>query len=1093
MLMLTLILGRAGTGKTRFAMDDFANRAGNDEKNLYYIVPEQYSHDAERQLLNSCLDALSLHGEVLSFSRLCSRVFAETGNPAHATLDKGGKVLFMNRAVDAVSNQLKMYGTAERKADFLEKLIQTAGEFKSACVSPEDLLEASQSASSPLREKLLDLSVIYGAYDGLLGEETADPDDRLEYLASAITKSTMFSSGHVYFDGFTDFTAQELEIVKKLIDMETDMTVCLTCDGVDGTEELFEPSRITAHRLLHAAAENGTESRIVEMTEQTSRGDAALIYMENNLFAGNARPYDGSCDSVELCSAPSPSLECEYAAARVLRLVRSGCRWRDIAVAVCDYPTYGRLAEDTFARYDIPVFIGQKAQITQKPPLALIDSALEIITGGWDCPSVFRYLKTGMTGISPDDCDELENYALLWDMKGTVWTRDEDWTLPTTGFEPDYGDDEEVRLERINEIRRRAAAPVIHLRKALAAARTYGGKVRALYAFLEEIGLPERIADKEAALQNSGDIQLADEYRQLWDIIVRALEQFYEVLGDSTGSNQEFVRLWKLLTSQYDITSIPVALDRVGLGEMSRQRRRNLKYLLVIGASDDVLPKTGGGGMLSDNERRDILEYGIRLPGGAEERLYREMNTIYSTLTLPSHKLIVSYHKSDGGEKRPSFIINRLSEMFDIPVKSDDAAEFRISSKRPCFELAASYKKHGTSRCAAAAAAYFSNDPVIRKRLEQIETTAANTRGKLSGDTAARLYGRELSMSASRVDKFYACGYQYFLQYGLSAKTRRPAGFDAPTAGTFMHYVLENVMREIKENGGFSDVSDDECCRLTEEYTGRYAQEVLQSFKDKSSRFIYLFNRLKKDAVTVALDMVGELRNSDFVPLDFELAFTDGGDIPPRKVESGGAHLKIKGFIDRLDGWEHGDKLYVRVVDYKTGKKKFSLSDVCHGMNMQMLIYLFALEKNGRGRYGKEIIPAGVLYAPARDELLSVSRNTSDDELEKKRAKKLQRSGLLLEHPAVLEAMEHGSDKKYLPVKTTQEGVCAGEALADEGRFKYLSEYIDDMLIKIAESVQGGHIEARPYFKSRDDTACLYCDYGSVCHFSERTAIHAGI
>jgi ATP-dependent helicase/nuclease subunit B len=435
--VLTLVLGRAGTGKTRYASEDFARRVENGETNLYYIVPEQYSHDAERQLLRTCSDALSLHGEVLSFSRLCSRVFAETGGPAAPVLDKGGRLLYLSRAFDAASDALTHFGGAERKVDFLERLADAVREFKSARVRPEDLERAAQGLDSPLREKLLDLSLIAGSYDALLGTDAADPDDRLNHLARVLTKSKMFCSGRVYFDGFSDFTAQEFQVVETLIAMRADLTVCLTCDGVGGREELFLPSRETALRLTRAAREAGVPVETVELTARPGVRAEELSYIEQNLFAGTAAFYGGQHGAVELRRAATPALECEYAAARVVELIRSGYRRRDIAVAVCDWASYGRLAEDIFTKYGVPVFIGQKTEITRRPPLAVIHCALGLVTGTWDCDGVFSYLRTGMAGLSPEETDELENYALLWDLRGAIWTREDDWTLPTTGYEPD--------------------------------------------------------------------------------------------------------------------------------------------------------------------------------------------------------------------------------------------------------------------------------------------------------------------------------------------------------------------------------------------------------------------------------------------------------------------------------------------------------------------------------------------------------------------------------------------------------------------------------------------------------------------------------
>jgi ATP-dependent helicase/nuclease subunit B len=464
------------------------------------------------------------------------------------------------------------------------------------------------------------------------------------------------------------------------------------------------------------------------------------------------------------------------------------------------------------------------------------------------------------------------------------------------------------------------------------------------------------------------------------------------------------------------------------------------------------------------------------------------MNSIYLSLSLPKEKLILSYPRTGigGGEKRPSFAVKRLKTLFSLTEQYVEDNAFRLSAPAPCFELAVSAKSRPDSLTAAAAYECLSNDKEIAARLQSAAEAADLSRGRLSGEAAVQLYGRELTMSASRVDRFYACRYLYFLQYGLNAKPRKPAGFDAPTAGTFIHYILENVTRDIKNSGGFGSVSEEQCRALTDKYVDMYIENVLHRFKDKTSRFRYLFNRLVGDATFVVLDMVDELRNSDFVPLDFELEFSDTGDIPPLQIAGEGVKLKVKGFVDRVDGWEHNGNLYLRVVDYKTGKKAFRLSDVWYGMNMQMLIYLFALKKNGMGRYKKDIVPAAVLYAPARDGIIPASRNSEAFEIDALRLKKLRRSGLILCEKSVIEAMEHGGSKKYLPVKFTKEGSFSGESLAGLQQLDKLSLHIDKKLLQIAGSIWKGSIDAEPYFKNQNDNACLFCDYKAVCRFSEK-------
>jgi ATP-dependent helicase/nuclease subunit B len=1095
--MVTLLLGRAGTGKTSRVMDEFAACVRNNHKHLYYIVPEQYSHDAERLLLKVCGEKLSLYGEVLSFTRLAGRVFAETGGVGASLLDNGGRILMMSRALEAVSGSLEAYSRAEQRADFLENLVAAVKELKSACITPSGLEAAAEKAPSPLREKLGDLSLLMAAYDGFFDSELADPDDRLNKLAEAVGGSTLFDSGHIWIDGFTDFTEQELRVIKALMRCDAALTVCLTCDGVDGEDEIFEAPRKTARLLSRIAQDNGREVQILT-ADGSSKRNPALCFLEANLFrrndvrycahAGNTGIAGDIGDAVRVIRAGTPGEECEAAAAEVLALVRDGCRWRDIAVSVCDADTYGVLAENTFEKYGIPFFVSKKSEIGHKPPVALIEGALDIVVNGWDCTSVFRYLKTGMTGCTPSDCDILENYALTWNFRGSVWTRSEDWTLPPSGYNQEPAAEDQILLERVNGLRRTVVTPVAVFQKALGRSTLFEGKLRALYQFLVDIGMADSIMNKAAALTAAGDIQLADEYKQLWDIIVRALDQFYAIAGSVRGSNADFARCWKLLISQYDVGSIPVALDRVGLGELKRQRRRDIKALIVVGATDDVLPGAGRpGGILSDGERRELDRLGLRLAGTAEERLYRDLNAVYTALTLPSDRLVLTYPARgyNGGEKRLSAIVRRLLTLLDLKEQTVNPDDCRLNAPVPCFELAVSYSAKPGDPAAAAAFAWCREDPPMAARLARIKEATVMGRGSLTAAGARRLYGQELSMSASRVDKFYACRYLYFLQYGLNAQPRKPAGFDAPTAGTFMHYVLENVVRDIRDAGGFQDpaLTDDDCQALTDKYIGRYVDEVLDSFKDKSSRFQYLFNRLRRDTAFIVLDMVRELRRSDFTPLDFELEFSDRGALPAHALNDGEVRLKVKGFVDRLDGWEKDGKLYLRIVDYKTGKKAFSLSDVWYGMNMQMLIYLFTLAEHGKALYGKEIVPAGVLYAPAREEILPASRYISDGELENQRARKHRRSGLVLDDISVLEAMEHGTDKQYIPVKASRE---TGESLARLEQLGALSAHIDRLLLGIAASVKGGSIEAVPYYKNKTENACQFCDYRSACHFSEK-------
>ena len=1035
--MLTLILGRAGIGKSMYVMNDIRRRGEAGETGLLLIVPEQYSHDAERQLCVVCGDGLSMYGETLSFTRLCGRVFSETGGAAEYVLDIGGQILVMYRALESVATHLKVIGAKGLRAEILEKLLDAVKEFKSLNITPEAIERVAGQAANPLRDKLRDLALLYNAYDALLHSYGHDNADRLAILADRIKDSGIRNTGQIYFDGFNDFTALELRVIEELLIKNTEVTVCLTCETENDDGEVFMLPNRTAGQLRRLATEYGAEIREISDLEygiQNFRSDE-LVFLEKHFFEQSIKMFPGKCHAISVYSAPTRYAECEYAAYIVWKLVRGGYRWRDIGVMARDWEEYGPICENTFEKYDIAYFSSGRSDILEKPPAALIDAALDIATSGFEYKSVFRYLKTGLLGITTDDCAELENYVINWNIRSAMWARE--WTLPPGDNGKEVHED---ALIRINNLRRRIAEPLTLLREGVRGVTEASAKLLALYNFFENIRLPERLAEKTDKLEKLGETRLADEYAQLWDIIIDAMEQFYTIVGDTEISAIEFRRLFALTLSRYDVGVIPVSLDRTVIGGMAMSRRRDLKCLIVLGATDENLPMlTGRGGALSDSEREELSRLGVEIPAGIEDRINREMNMLYSTFTLPSRELIVTY--PTGGDERPSFIVKRIASMFGINAITLREEEYMSAALTPFNELAL------------------------------MGTIARAGRGELSKSAAQELYGQELSLSASRVEKYYSCRYLYFLQSGLRLTPRVQEGFEAPATGVFMHYVLEGVSREIKASVGFKNADEELCRNLIMRYIKQYVHNELYDFESKNARFKYLFGRLETDVLSVVLDMLEELKVSDFEPLDFELDFSLSG---------------IRGIIDRVDGWTRDGKLYIRVIDYKTGKEPFVLSDVLYGKNMQILIYLTALQKYGGSKYGTDIVPAGMLLVPARDVIANMPRNSTGEEIEKNRVNKLRRSGLVLADPFVLEAMENGDEKKYLPVKMTKTGV-TGDCLVNQDQVTLLSDHVEYMLDRAAEEILDGKIECSPYYKSKESNACLYCEYHAICAFDENS------
>ncbi len=1083
--MLRLIIGRAGSGKTAAVIAEIREAVEKGLGGSMLIVPEQYSHEAERELCARCGDSLSLYAEVFSFTGLARRVLQQRGGAAAPWLDKGGRLLCMALALSQIAPRLKLYGAAARRAELQVSLLAAVDECKSAAVGPEMLLAAAEKADGALADKLWDLALVLESYDAVVANGRADPTERLDLLADKIPASGIGEENRIYIDGFIDFTRQEQAVVRALMATGAEVTVCLTLDELRSSDEVFSLSRTAARRLLADAEELGCSVQIERM-DQRGEKNGALEYFIDNLFNYSAAPWDGETPDLRLSSAPDRIAECELAAARAIELVREkGCRWRDVAVAVRGFEDYRRTLESVFAHYGVPLYTARRSELLEKPLPALIAAAYEIVSGGWDVDDVASYMRTGLTGLTTEECDELENYLFLWQLRAPAWEREGDWRQHPDGYGGRFDEKTEERLGRINALRRRLGEPLRRFARAGRMAHAAAAQASALASLLQELKLGERLAERASVLAADGRETLAAETAQLWELTVSALEQSAAVLGDDTMGFDEFGRLFTLMLSRYDVGTIPVALDRVSAGDFDRMRRRNIRHLIVLGASEQRLPAAEErGGVFSSEERERLLELDVDLGGSGDDGLWREFSLIYNCLSLPSESLSLSFAVSGGeGVQRPSFVMQRARDIFNIPLKASDMAAIRASSAESALCLAANAARDGRAR--AAAEHFLEAAP---ERMEALRLAAEQRRGRLSEGAVRALYGDTPRISASQVDKFSACRYAYFCQYGLRAKKRESAAFRPNEIGTFIHDVLEKTAREVKARGGFAAVDDAELKAIAEQAVERYVETELGGLEEKSERFRHLFARLRADVRRIVLDMAAELRRSDFEPLDFELNFSDASKLPPVLLGEGKDRARLVGIVDRVDGWVHGDKLYLRVVDYKTGKKAFSLSDVWYGMGLQMLLYLFALAPEGAVKEGREIVPAGVMYVPARSALVAVESEDKEDEIGKKQLGELRRSGLVLGEEELIEAWEKGEDKLYIPIKKSSKGGWSPESVASSAQMGRLYAHVRRTIADMAAELRGGTIEANPYFRSQQDRACEMCDFYEACRFAEGEA-----
>ena len=1056
--MLKLLFGKDWVANRDAILSQIAQDVKHCRGGRILMVPELISHDTERRLSEAAGDTASRYAEVLSFTRLARRVADMVGDAAEECLDDGGRVVAMAAAARQLHSKLKAYAAVETKPEFLTELVDAVDEFKRCCISSQDLLAAAQETGGSLAQKLEELSLLLESYDSLCARGKRDPRDQMHWLLEQLEDGD-FGREHVfYIDGFPDFTRQHLAILEHLIQVSPCVTVSLNCDQADSPRLAFEKAGATAAELIRCAHRAGVEVQTVIIPERES----VLVPVRELLFQGKTEPIPALKGRLRLWQAETVHQECLSVAEEIMTLVRGGCRYRDISVVCAEMAGYQNMIDLTFRRCGIPVYQSGTEDILQKSVLVTVLSAMEAALGGFERKDVLRYLKSALSPLDVDMCDQVENYAILWGIQGKHWC--EKWVNHPDGLGADWTDKANAKLAWLNEVRASAVTPLLRLYHGFHQAKNLSQQVQALYAFLEEISLAERLERLAQALDDQGDNRNAQILNQLWEILLGALEQMHDVLGETVWDQETFTRLFTLLLSQYDVGTIPPVLDAVMVGPVSAMRCQQAKHLFVLGAVEGSLPGYGGSkGVLTDQERVTLREMGVPLTGGAMEGLQAEFAEIYGVFCGAQETVTVSYPTG-----QPSFVFRRLADLAggEVTVRPGPGAAMADP-----WEAGAYFARYQAAEQAAGLGVGDAYATVIGQ--------AAHELGTVKAENIRNLYGDTLRLSASQVDKQAECRLSYFLKYGLHAQERKEAAVDPAEFGTYVHAVLEQTARRVMELGGFHVVSEEETLALAMEYSARYAAEWFSQLG--SQRLTYLFQRNGQELEMVVRELWQELHWSKFDPVDFEVHFGNGGKMPAIPIGGHKMDAQLRGFVDRVDSWKEGKQNYFRVVDYKTGKKDIDYCDLFNGVGLQMLLYLFALEQGGEDVLGNRPVPAGVQYFPARAPLLPSDGRLTDDEAAELRTKKWKRNGLLLSDEAVLAAMEPEGSPPRLCCKRKKDGTLTGD-LADRDQLKQLKGYIFRILGDMVDDIASGNVTPNPYTRGTSHNACAFCPFGAVCH-----------
>ena len=1057
--MLKLLLCRnqfAGTDEMlrRIAADA---RAGRPDRIM--IVPELISHDIERRLCVAAGDTASRFAQVLTFSRLANRVSEAAGTGAVPCMDQGGRIVAMASTARDLRNKLKFYASVESKPELLAQLLDVIDEFKCCCVTAADLRRASEEvgqSNSLFAQKLSELALLLEAYDATCAQGKRDPRDLMTWVLEQMQEGD-FGKNMVFFvDGFPDFTRQHMDIMEHLIRIAADVTVCLNCDAVGSAAMAFEKAGKTATEMIELAK----RAQIPCAVEFCQEKDTTFSQIWARLFQGAIQPGMAQDASLQLIRADSPYMECQVTAQKIRELVASGSRYRDIAVVCSDVSAYKAPMRMIFRKCGIPLYLAGTEDVLRSGVMSTVLHALDAVLGGMERREVLRYLRSTLSPISLHECDLLENYVHIWGISGKRWQ--ETWKGHPDGLSGRPNSYYDELLVTINDIRKKAVDPLSHLQKGMRDGKNLAEKISALYDFLEQINFAENLQNLAQQLEQEHDYRSAQICGQLWDILVGALEQLYDVLGNADWDHEYICRLIRLLLSQYDVGTIPPVLDAVTMGDVAAMRCQRGKHLIFLGANEGQLPSyCVGAGVFTEQERDKLRDMDLRLSRGNFEGLQSQFAEIYGVFCGAGASVTISC--SD----EPSFVYRRLLQMHSS--NELDAREYLNGIENDvdvAAQLVLSHREDTARRFG------------LEQLYEKIRVGKEFEFGTVSRENIENLYGHQLALSASQVDRQAECRLSYFLQYGLRAKELREAKVDPAEFGTYVHSVLENTAREVMGLGGFRNVTLEQTLTIADRHSKDYAKAHFSDLD--SQRMEYLLQRNMQELELVVAELWREMHDAMYDPVRFELNFARDGEMPAIEIVGANMPAQLRGFVDRVDLWQHAGASYVRVVDYKTGKKDFDYCDVFNGVGLQMLLYLFALEEGGKAVTGEMAIPAGVQYFPARVPYVTAS-SANDPQWMKDRQKQWVRKGLLLHDEASIAAMDPSENMEYLNCKRAKDGAITGD-LADRWQMIQLKHYVMQVLKRIVNDIESGNVTPNPYTRGSSHDACTFCPYGAVCH-----------
>ncbi|MCL2099812.1 MAG: PD-(D/E)XK nuclease family protein [Oscillospiraceae bacterium] len=1142
--MIYRIFGRSGYGKSEYLyelMQGVITAHPDRQFDIFLIVPEQETVNTERRIIDRFGNTANLRIEVLNFPRLAGRTARKVGRILHDYADSTVKKLAMSQAIRLLEPALEHYGKVALNMEFVEKITETVDRLKTELIVPAALegaaleLYKKDTKNPELIKKINEIGMIYAAYEKLLRESGSlrDISDEMSYLCSLLdlefsdsagTIKKFFNGTDVFIDSFDAFSNGHKQVLSRIFSQADNVYITHKhSPAFSGGEEnnIFYKVSAASEFTAELAREKNLELHDTVLDEPKRFKNEILSHLEKNIWTGEK--FGGiqpAKDILEIFECAKIFDEAETAAKKILYLVREkNYRYSDIQIIAASADDYRGVLDTVFEKYGIPLFMSVRTGLSSKPLMSMLLSLFDMIIYDFRLENIHGYIKNGLCGLSYSEIDELDIYITAWQIQGLRRYAGRDWNMHPDGYVEYEEADQNIKnaLESLNAVRRKFIAPVNRFKKkteklAESGENTIKNITTAIVDFLEDINAYERLMELCGEQRQAGDLSEAAETVQIWNILMELLQKIVLVCGNDQSDLKSYAELFRFILNDADIGKIPTSLDEVVVLSADLLKSGEKKCAVVMGVNTDIFPpKIIGRDLFDDREKTLLKSVKLDFIQDCTRESYDWLYYFYNAVSCASECLILTYRQAEltGELLLPSVGIDRIMSLFpDLKIyKQDENMNFYNfdSEYENMFfnlegikngEIEAGINSIGDKILNAALKNYFNTDS---KASAEKSTGFKDSIIDVNPELADELF-YNLKMSSSKLESYVNCPFSYFCRYVLELKPDSSPKMQLHDIGRFIHKILELFMLEVRDKElDFKNITDEYikagCGKITDEYLS----SVIKDYEFKTARFIYLLNRLKKIVFEIVKNLRDEFKTCDFIPADFELSISGRSDgVPPIEIDiPGKGTLTVTGIIDRVDILKRNGNVYIRIADYKTGSRKFNISDVLLGLNLQMFIYLFSIWRNAGARYDSvgregegadEKIPAGVIYMPSRLDKYEKTPDMNDEDAENERAGKFIRSGLFLRDENILRAMEHNLEGRYIPIKLKEGAVFRSNAsgvLASLEQIGKLERHIVRILTQIAAELSGGSARIQPFKTPGRADSCRYCDMGRVCRFEE--------